>query len=107
MTPKEISQARLQMEVDDLTPKEKEQLTVFMEGFKQAACETIQGGEELLRMCDGCAFRKGTEANNTAHTVLIAITCVLKEETFHCHKRFTPTGETKICNGWINVMNNK
>lgn len=93
--------------INELSKEEKDTLFVMMESFQEAAQETIKGGEELLKMCDGCAFKKGTEANNAPHTVLAAIECVLKDEVFYCHKRFCPNGSEKICNGWINVMNNK
>lgn len=107
MSPKEIAQARMRLEVESLEPKEQEALLMLMNGFKEIAQQSIVGGEELLRMCDGCAFRKGTEANNHPITVLTAIECVLKEEAFYCHKRFCPDGSHKLCNGWINVTNNK
>ncbi len=107
MNRKEIAQAKIRLTVESLEPKDKEALTILMDGFKKISNETIKGGEELLRMCDGCAFRNGTDANNSPHTNLTAIQCVLEDEPFYCHKRFSATGEEKLCNGWINVMNNK
>lgn len=37
-------------------------------------------------MCDGCAFRKGTEANKRIDTQIAALGCVETGETFYCHK---------------------
>lgn len=96
-----------QRQIKELSPKEREMLFAMMEGFQNAAQETIKGGEELLKMCDGCAFKKGTEANKYSFTVLTAIECVLTSQPFYCHKRFCQNGEEKLCNGWINIMNNK
>lgn len=107
MTPKEIQQARVRLKIESLEPQERDALMLLMDGFKNIAQHSIVGGEELLRMCDGCAFRKGTDANEDPMTNLTAIECVLKEESFYCHKRFCPNGDEKLCNGWINVMNNK
>lgn len=93
--------------IKELSAREKKMLFVMMDAFRESAQTTIQGGEELLKMCDGCAFKKGTDANNYPITVLEATECVLKGEPFMCHKRFSPNGDEKLCNGWINVMNNK
>lgn len=37
------------------------------------------------RMCNGCAFRKGTEANNEEHNVQAAAQCLMGTGRFHCH----------------------
>jgi hypothetical protein len=93
--------------IKELTDKEQKMLFVMMSAFQDAAQQTIFGGEELLKMCDGCAFKKGTEANSSPLTTLVAAESILKEEPFYCHKRFCQNGEEKLCNGWINIMNNR
>ncbi len=102
----EILKAKYPM-VKELSKREQQMLFAMMEAFQDAAQQTIVGGEELLRMCDGCAFKKGTEASTHPMTALVATESVLKEEPFFCHKRFCPDGGEKLCNGWINIMNNK
>src|ERR1051325_6451091 len=92
-------------QVKELSASEQESLFKVIDGFQYASQQTIIGGEELLRMCDGCAFKKGTEANRQPMTVLTAVECVLKGEPFYCHKRFCADGSEKLCNGWINIMN--
>lgn len=93
--------------VKELSEYDRNRLFVMMEAFQKSAQTTIVGGEELFKMCDGCAFKKGTQANENPMTVLLATESVLKDEPFYCHKRFCPNGSEKLCNGWINIMNNK
>lgn len=49
--------------------------------------------------CHGCAFRKGTEASHTAHTVELAKMCVEGLTLFKCHEHPGP------CRGWIAAVN--
>lgn len=93
--------------IKELSAREKAMLFHMMQAFQEAAQETIQSGNGLLKMCDGCAFKKGSEANNHPYTVLHATECVIKEEPFFCHKRFRSDGSEKLCSGWVNVVNNK
>lgn len=93
--------------IKELTQEERRMLFLMIESFQEAAQQTIIGGEGLLKMCDGCAFKKGAEGNIEPLTALKATECVLREDPFYCHKRFCPSGSEKICNGWINIMNNK
>lgn len=94
-------------QIKELTWHEREVLSVMMIAFQQSAQETMSGGEYLLRMCDGCAFKQRTQANQSPLTSMKALECVLKEEPFYCHNRFRPDGNERLCNGWINIMNNK
>lgn len=51
--------------------------------------------------CETCAFRAGTEANRSAHTVALAQLCVEGLTPFHCHER------PAFCRGWIAAVNLK
>lgn len=95
--------------IKELSVREKKMLFAMMELFQEAATQTMRdaGGEQLLKMCDGCAFKKGSEANNHPYTVLHATESVMKEEPFYCHKKFRSDGSEKLCSGWVNVVNNK
>ncbi len=95
--------------IKELSATEKGMLFKMMEAFQESAILTMQDndGEPLLRMCDGCAFKKGSEANNHPYTVLHATESVLKEEPFYCHKKFRSDGSEKLCSGWVNIVNNK
>lgn len=93
--------------VKKLSVDEQRILQAMIDAFQGASQETIFEGEGLLKMCDGCAFKKGTEANSHPITALVSIESILKEEPFYCHKRMSASGCEKLCNGWINVMNNK
>lgn len=106
MTNAETLKAKYPM-VNDLSEQEQQMLFIMLEAFQGAAQQTIVGGEELFKMCDGCAFKNGTIASSHPLTALVATESVLKEEPFYCHKRFSPSGSEKLCNGWINIMNNK
>ncbi len=37
------------------------------------------------KMCNGCAFKRGTEANDEDHNVEAAIGCLMGMGKFHCH----------------------
>jgi len=81
-------------------------------------------GEELARLCDaqiakliehgelsedhrceGCAFRKGSEANNTPDTLAWAAQCVRTKHPFYCH--CVPEVGEKICAGWAAMFDAK
>ena len=49
--------------------------------------------------CDTCAFRRGTEANQTWHTMALARACVEGLRPFHCHER------PQLCRGFIAAAN--
>lgn len=60
--------------------------------------------EALSRMCDGCAFRSGTEANQYGPTLLTAIQCVVDGEPFNCHDvdpDGKPVDSGRVCQGWL------
>jgi hypothetical protein len=49
--------------------------------------------------CASCAFRAGTEANMTEHTVTLARLCVESLRPFYCHER------PGLCRGFIAAIN--
>lgn len=49
--------------------------------------------------CATCAFRPGTEANSTAHTLTLARMCVEGVTPFQCHE------QPQLCRGWISAVN--
>jgi hypothetical protein len=49
--------------------------------------------------CATCAFRPGTEANQTAHTLLLAKACVEGVRPFHCHE------QPQLCRGFVAAVN--
>lgn len=49
--------------------------------------------------CETCAFRRGTEANQTPHTMALARACVEGLRPFHCHER------PQLCRGFIAAAN--
>lgn len=49
--------------------------------------------------CSGCAFRDGTEANRTAHTIQLARLCVEGLRPFQCHEH------PHVCRGWVAAVN--
>lgn len=58
--------------------------------FNEIASDWAQKGAKESkgahgRMCDQCAFRKGSEANNEEHNVGKALTCLTGEGKFNCH----------------------
>lgn len=68
-----------------------------------AACDAVVAAEhpspENGGPCATCAFRPGTEANQTAHTVELARLCVEGFRAFHCHER------QQLCRGFIAALN--
>lgn len=68
----------------------------------------VEAGEHLVRLtgevpgaCQGCVFRRGTEANQTGETVMAAIQCVFTGETFYCHAGVESDDPTRPCAGWL------
>lgn len=49
--------------------------------------------------CATCAFRPGTEANETEHTQALVRLCVEGFREFHCHER------PQLCRGYIAALN--
>jgi hypothetical protein len=49
--------------------------------------------------CDECAFRSGTEANRTEHTVTLARLCVEGFRPFYCHVH------PGLCRGYVAALN--
>ena len=49
--------------------------------------------------CATCAFRKGTEANETRHTMDLARLCVEGGRPFYCHE------QPQLCRGFIAAIN--
>ncbi len=49
--------------------------------------------------CATCAFRPGTEANRTEHTIELARLCVEGGREFSCHER------PQLCRGFIAAIN--
>lgn len=49
--------------------------------------------------CGGCAFRRGTEAEQTPHTVALARACVEGLRPFYCHEHPGP------CRGFVAAVN--
>lgn len=95
--------------IKELSPQKRQMLFAMMQAFNMTYEEQLKSGNtQLLKMCDGCAFKKGTQANNYAPTVLEVIECVMKQEPFYCHKKFCSDGEQpQLCAGWVNTMNTK
>lgn len=50
------------------------------------------------RRCHDCAFTRGTEANRTDHTTMLAALCVLGHQAFNCHI------QPGICVGYIEAL---
>jgi hypothetical protein len=49
--------------------------------------------------CGTCAFRPGSQASQTEHTVQLANLCVEGIVPFHCHE------QEQLCRGWIAAVN--
>lgn len=49
--------------------------------------------------CATCAFRLGTQANQSAYTTMLAQLCVEGITPFDCHER------PQLCRGWIAAVN--
>ncbi len=51
-------------------------------------------------MCNGCAFKSGTDANLEVHNVRSAMECVAYTGTFYCHV-VSANDPIKICAGYL------
>lgn len=49
--------------------------------------------------CATCAFRPGTEASQSQHTVALARLCVEGGRYFHCHE------QPQLCRGFVAAVN--
>lgn len=57
---------------------------------------------EIAPRCTGCAFVKGTPANNTLETVVDALGCTIEDVPFMCHQHFDDAGRpVDLCSGWL------
>jgi hypothetical protein len=67
------------------------------------ACDVVMAVEHPSSAdggpCHDCAFRAGTEANQTEHTVELARLCVEGFRPFYCHI------QPGLCRGYIAAMN--
>lgn len=67
------------------------------------ACDVVVGSRhpapDAGGPCATCAFRLGTEANRSAHTVELARLSVEGFREFHCHEK------PQICRGYIAAIN--
>lgn len=58
--------------------------------LNEVIAEWARRGAQALKgkhgkMCNGCAFRKGSEANGEQHNVDAAAQCLMGNGKFHCH----------------------
>lgn len=71
--------------------------------FESPACDAVIAAEKPSVVdggpCETCAFRSGTEANQTEHTLLLAKLCVEAVTPFHCHE------QPQLCRGFIAAVN--
>lgn len=71
--------------------------------MESAACDAVIAAQhpspEDGGPCATCAFRTGTEANQTEHTMLLAALCVEGDRFFHCHER------PQLCRGYVAAIN--
>lgn len=71
--------------------------------FPSDASDLVMAGDhpphEAGGPCATCAFRAGSEANRTEHTVMLARLCVEGFRPFHCHEH------PHACRGWIAAIN--
>lgn len=59
-----------------------------MAGLKHYISETAKKGAAMGaggKMCNDCAFKKGSEANNDEDAVEAAVHCILHGAQFNCH----------------------
>lgn len=72
-------------------------------GVPSPACDAVMAAEHPSPECGGpcatCAFREGTEANQTWHTVELARLCVEGFRYFYCHE------QPQLCRGFVAAMN--
>jgi hypothetical protein len=56
------------------------------------------------KMCDGCAYREGTQANGCVSSLMDAIKASAEGEEFYCHKGIGLGDEPKrLCAGFVAV----
>lgn len=53
------------------------------------------------KVCKGCAFRKGSPANQCPSTVIDAERCLMEGETFFCHEEMNGSEPTRKCRGYL------
>jgi len=74
-----------------------------MSGVPSSACDIVMSAEhpphEQGGPCSECAFRAGTEANRTPHTVELARLCVEGFRRFDCHVH------RHLCRGYVAAAN--
>jgi hypothetical protein len=72
-------------------------------GVPSPACDVVLAAShpppEKGGPCLTCAFRQGTEANTTPHTMTLARLCVEGFRQFHCHE------QPQLCRGWLAALN--
>lgn len=72
-------------------------------GVPSAACDAVMAARHPSPAdggpCVTCAFRVGTEANTTPHTVILARLCVEGSRPFYCHER------PGLCRGFVAALN--
>lgn len=64
-----------------------------------AVIQAVHPSPEAGGPCATCAFRPGTEANGTEHTITLARLCVEGGRLFHCHEY------PQLCRGFIAAIN--
>jgi hypothetical protein len=72
-------------------------------GFESPACDAViaavHPSPEDGGPCATCAFRPGTQANQTTHTMELARLCVEGGREFSCHEK------PQLCRGFIAAIN--
>jgi hypothetical protein len=65
--------------------------------------ETAQAkNPDAPALCSGCAFRRGSTANQCAPTLMDAVKCLLEGEPFYCHMGVPDEAEpTRLCGGYL------
>ncbi|TQC94702.1 hypothetical protein FK216_15580 [Moraxellaceae bacterium AER2_44_116] len=62
----------------------------------------LSQGISQKRTCKGCAYRKGTPANQSLITTTDASYCIDSYEDFHCHEKLDDNGQpVKLCAGHV------
>jgi hypothetical protein len=68
-------------------------------GASDVVMTAVHPSHEEGGPCSECAFRRGTEASNTPHTVALARLCVEGSRPFHCHVH------PGLCRGYVAAAN--
>lgn len=74
-------------------------IAIWDSGVFEAVSEAEHPSPDAGGPCATCAFRPGSEASQTAHTVSIAKLCVEGIVPFHCHEK------PQLCRGFIAAAN--